>query len=138
MDKLWDWIEKNRWTVILPLIAVALWLVVGIGCTPTTQSPLRPGVQVSAAELELDYETWQSDVALAAKRFEFAKSDIERQVAEWNKLQEALMTLASGSVTTWPGLLQLLFTGGFVGVFADNIRKNGVIGGLKRNGGGNG
>jgi len=31
------------------------------------------------------------------------------------------------------GLLQLIFGTGLIGFFADNVRKNGVIAGLKRN-----
>jgi 5-bromo-4-chloroindolyl phosphate hydrolysis protein len=130
---IWSYIEKNRWTVICPLVAVIVWLIVGVSCTATTPSPTRPNVEVDARQLEQDFETWQAEVTLTAKRFEYAREDLERQQQQLNALQEALMQLASGSVTSWSGLLQILFTGGFVGLFADNIRKNGVIGGLKRN-----
>jgi len=133
MSKVWSWIEKNRWTVIMPLVAMVLWVVVGVTCTPTTPSPIRPDVLVTAEQLALEYETWLNDCNSVARRFKFARSDIDKQLQQWNKLQETFMTLASGSVTTWPGLLQLLISGGAIGLFADNIRKNGVIGGLKRN-----
>jgi len=133
MSKVWSWIEKNRWSVIMPLVAIVLWLVVGVACIPTTTSPIRPDVLVTAEELQLDYQTWLNDCNSVARRFEFAKADIARQVEQWGKFQEALVALASGSVTSWPGLLQLLLSAGAIGLFADNIRKNGVIGGLKRN-----
>ena len=41
------------------------------------------------------------------------------------------MQLASGGVADMPGLLKLLLTGGGLGAIADNIRKRGLISGLK-------
>jgi hypothetical protein len=131
--QIWDWITKNRWTVIVPAVAVALWVFASLSCVPTTPSPTRPGVLVSAEELQLDFQVWLNDCNSVARRFEFGRADIARQVEQWSELEAALMTLASGNVTTWAGLLQLLLGSGVVGLFADNIRKNGVIGGLKRN-----
>jgi len=133
MSKLWDLVEKNRWTVIAPLAGAVLWVFTGIACTPTTESPVHPGVQVTAERLELDYHQWLADCNTTAKRFDFAARDIERQVQQWGQAESALMQLASGSVANWGGLLQLLMGSGIIGLFADNIRKNGVIGGLKRN-----
>ena len=40
LSRIWEWIEHNRFTVVLPLIGIILW-VIAIGCTPQTQSPVR-------------------------------------------------------------------------------------------------
>lgn len=133
LEKIWSVIEKNRWTVVLPIIGIVLWFIASISCVPETASPIRQGVLVNAVELEQDYQTWVTNNELIAKRFEWAIADIERQEEEWSKLETALMTIATGGVTTWPALLQILVSTGLVGTFADNVRKNGVIAGLKRN-----
>lgn len=131
--KIWSVIEKNRWTVLAPLAGIILWLAAGICCTPETKSPIRQGVLVNAIELQQDFVTWQADCNLTAKRFEFATADIKQQEARYSQIESAIMTVASGGVTNWSGLLSILTGSGLIGLFADNIRKNGVIGGLKRN-----
>jgi len=133
LGSVWSVIEKNRWTVIVPALGFVLWIVAGFSCMPATESPTRLGVQVNAAELKMDYETWVSKNELTAKKFEWAAADIERQKEQWGKVQETLMSIASGSVTSWSGLLSIIMPSGMIGFFADNIRKNGVIAGLKRN-----
>jgi len=132
-EKIWSFIEKNRWTTILPVLGVVTWIVLSLACTITTTSPLRAGVQVNAPELHLDYEQWLADCNTMAKRFEFAVADIERQQEQWSEITNALMTVASGNVTSFSGLLGIVMASGAVGLAGDNIRKNGVIGGLKRN-----
>jgi len=131
LKKIWSVIEKNRWTVIVPICGFILWFVAGVSCTPSTKSPIRQGVYVNAVELQQDYETWQAECELMTNRFNVAVADIEKQEADWGKIETMLMTLASGGVTTWPALLQLLVGSGLVGTMADNARKNGVIAGLK-------
>jgi len=131
LTKIWSVIEKNRWTVIVPIVGIILWFVAGVSCTPSTESPTRIGVQVNAVELQQDYRTWLDNNELIAKRFEWAVVDIERQEADWSKLETALMTVATGGVTTWPALLQIFVSSGLIGALADNTRKNGVIAGLK-------
>jgi len=131
--KLWSVLEKNRWTVIAPLAGIMLWLFAGICCTPETKSPTRPTVLVNAVELQRDFEEWQANNTLTAKKFEWAISDIKQQEERWSAIENGIMTVASGGVTSWSGLLSILTGSGIVGLFADNIRKNGVIGGLKRN-----
>lgn len=131
-EKIWSWIEKNRFTVILPIIGGLLWIV-AIGCTPITVSPFTPGKQVTASELEQEYLIWQKENEITIAKFEAAGKDLEQQRQDQAKVLDVVTTLASGSVADWPGLVQLLLGSGLVGLFADNIRKNGVIGGLKRN-----
>lgn len=133
LTKIWSVIEKNRWTTIIPVVGIILWIVVGISCTPTTESPIGTGVKVNASELERDYETWKLSIETTAKRFEFAASDIEKQQKQWSKITGLLMQVASGGVTSHTGLLNLVLASGLLGVGGDNLRKNGVIAGLKRN-----
>lgn len=128
----WSWIEKNRFTVMIPLVAIILWLIAA-GCTPETQSPFDPDKQVTAVELEQDYLVWQKENEITMMKFEAAGKDIERQIENQNKIIEFITTLSSGAVADWPGFVQLFLGGGIMGLLSDNIRKNGVIGGLKRN-----
>jgi len=131
--KVWSVVEKNRWTVLVPMLGAVMWIMAGICCTPETKSPTRPTVMVNAAELQQDYQQWVSDCNLTAKRFEYAATDIKQQQEKWTAAENALMQVSTGNVTSWTGLLGLLSGSGLIGLFADNIRKNGVIGGLKRN-----
>jgi hypothetical protein len=132
ISKVWSWIEKNRFTVLIPLIGWVVWIV-AVGCTPTTQSPFDPDKNVTAMELQQDYLIWQKENEIVMTKFENAGQDLQRQADEQAKFFEVITTLASGNVADLPGLIQLLLGSGVVGLFADNIRKNGVIGGLKRN-----
>lgn len=68
-----------------------------------------------------------------AARFEAAGQDLEQQQTSNEKIKETLLGLASGGIPDVPGLLKLLIGGGGIGAIIDNIRKGGVIGGLKRN-----
>lgn len=133
LTKLWSGIEKNRWTTIIPIVGLIFWFVVGVSCVPTTTNPVGNGVKVNAVQLEQEYKIWLANCEITAKRFEFAAGDIERQQEQWSKIQETLMAVASGNVTNLKGLVGILTTTGLVGFGADNLRKNGVIAGLKRN-----
>jgi hypothetical protein len=133
LSKIWSVLEKNRWTVLAPIAGIMLWFYASIACTPQTSSPIRPTVQVNIAELQQDFETWQAESTLMTKKFEWAVTDIKQQEERWNNIESALMSVATGGVTSWSGLLSILTGSGLIGLFADNIRKNGVIGGLKRN-----
>lgn len=122
--KIWKWVEHNRFTVAIPIIGLGVWLI-AVGCTPETLSPLTNRM-VNASQLQIDFDTMMAS-------FEFAKADLERQALMQAEFTKAILMLASGSVADLPGLLQLLLGSGLLGFAADNIRKNGVIGGLKRN-----
>ena len=130
--KVWNWLEHNRFTVICPAIAIVIW-VTAIGCTPITQSPIEPDRMVNARELAIDYQAWQAEQRIVEAKFEAAGEDIAEQIEANEKFSQFLLTLASGSVADWGGLVQLLLTGGFLGVAADNVRKSAIIGGLKIN-----
>lgn len=128
--KIWSWVEKNRWTVIAPILGIVIWLV-AVGCSPVVTSPVT-GDEVTPAELEDHYEVYIMEHEIVLKKFEAAAEDIERQKEDMEKLKEVILALASGSVADWGGLIQLVVSGGALGVILDNARKNGVIGGLKR------
>ena len=131
LQKIWDFVNHNRFTVICPIIALLLWIA-AVGCTPVMPSPIDETKLVNATQLSLDYEQWLADQKVMEKRFEAAGQDLAAQAEANEKLTQALVSLASGSVADWGGLVQLLVGGGLLGVIGDNIRKNGVIGGLKR------
>lgn len=131
MKKILDFMDHNRFTVICPVVAIVIWLL-AVGCTPLTPSPMEGGKLVNASELGIEYEQWLADQKVMEKRFAAAGQDLERQAQANEEFKQVLLTLASGSVADWSGLVQLLVGGGLLGVVGDNIRKNGVIGGLKR------
>lgn len=130
-EKLWNFVEHNRFTVVLLVIAVVLWLA-GVGCTPQTKSPLT-GEYVTAAELAIDEAQFKANYTSGIMKFDWAKEDLIIQAQQNIAFEQLLLSAASGGITSWGGLLNLLITGGFIGFGLDNIRKNGVIGGLKKN-----
>ena len=132
MQKIWKWLNHNRFVIIFPVVAIMLWAY-ALGCTPLTMSPLDPARMVNVAQLDLDFRTWQSQQEIMAAKFEAAGFDLEQQTEQNEKLKTTLLGLASGGVPDVPGLLKLLIGGGGLGAIVDNIRKGGVIGGLKRN-----
>jgi hypothetical protein len=128
----WSWIEKNRFTVLLPVLGLLIWIV-AIGCTPVTLSPTDPIRAVNAQELQTEYQIWLKENEAMQIRFDAAGLDLQRQQDQQDKFMSFLTTLASGNVADLPGLLTLLISSGAGGFLLDNIRKNGVIAGLKRN-----
>lgn len=132
LKKIWKWIDHNRCVVILPIIAIMIWAY-AVSCTPLTGSPLDPARLVNVQQLDLDFKTWQSQQEITAAKFEAAGLDLEQQAASNEKIKEILLGLASGGIPDVPGLAKLLIGGGGLGLVVDNVRKGGVIGGLKRN-----
>ena len=132
LKKIWKWIDHNRCVVIGPIIAILIWGY-AIGCTPLTQSILTAGKMLNAPELDLEFETWQKQQEIMIARFEAAGQDLERQKANNEKIKELILGLASGGVADMPGLVKLLLAGGGLGALTDNIRKRGLISGLKIN-----
>lgn len=121
--KIFDWISKNRNTVVIPVV---LLLAIGVmgACVPATESPLT-GEKVTITELERDYKT-----VLAG--FEAAAVDLEQQYAQRQEVTKIISAVASGQVTTVPGVISLLLGGGLLGVGIDNRRKDTVIKAMKR------
>jgi len=130
MTRILKWFEHNRYLVAGPLVGVLLWSY-AVSCTPSTPSPLEPGRLVNTRELDLDFKTWQAQQQLMAAKFEAAGQDLAEQKARADKLQEDIINLATGGIPDVPGLVKLVLGGGGFGAIIDNIRKGGVIGGLK-------
>ncbi len=131
-SKIWKWIDHNKFFVIC-VIASVVFFFVAASCTPTTQSPVDPAVMVNAPELELEFLTWQKQQEIILARFDLARVDLEAQEKAWNEIQQAIVTIASGGIADLLGFLQLLFGLAGAGAITDNIRKRGLIAGLKRN-----
>lgn len=121
------WLEHWRFAVIAPLVMLGVWLYC-VGCTPVTASPLNTGKMITAAELEIEFESWQAQNEITMKRFGMAGEDIEKQKQEWAVFEDILMKVSTGAVADLPGLLQLMIGGGCIGVLADRLRASGVIG----------
>jgi len=132
IKKITDFIDYNRFAVATTILTLLVWFY-AIGCTPLTESPVSPGQAVNAAELETEFAVWQKQNEAMMIRFEAAGRDLQQQAENQAKIQQAIMSIASGQVTNFGALAELLMSGGLIGVIADNIRKNGVIAGLKRN-----
>lgn len=132
MGKIWKWIDHNRFVVIGPIVAIAIWTY-ALGCTPQTASPLDPAKMVTERELGVDLKIWQAENEIMIAKFEIAGEDLEQQRQNNKKLEDFILSLASGNVADLPGLITLLITGGGLGAITDNIRKRGLISGLKLN-----
>ena len=132
MEKAMKWLNHNRFVVIFPIVGIMLWAY-ALGCTALTTSPLHPGRMVNVTQLDIEFKTWQAQQEIMAVKFEAAGLDIEQQKAGNEKIKETILSLAAGGIPDVPGLVKLLIGGGGLGAIVDNIRKGGVIGGLKRN-----
>ncbi len=127
-----DFIDYNRFAVGSIVLILLVWFY-AVGCTPMTESPVSPGRAVNAAELVTEFAVWQKQNEAMVIRFEAAGQDLQQQAEQQAKIQQVIMSIASGQVTNFGALADLLMTGGLLGTIGDNIRKNGVIAGLKRN-----
>lgn len=132
LTKVWDWIEKNRFLVICTLLAIILWIAAA-SCTPETASVTQPGRFVNADELQIEFAAWQKDVNMMQMKFEYAGKDLQKQQEQFDKLNKFVIDVASGNVADFKTGLLMLLGGGGLGAIVDNIRKRGVISGLKRN-----
>lgn len=132
MGKIWKWIDHNRFVVIGPVLAIAIWFY-AVSCTPQTPSPSDPKRMVTERELLLDLKVWQAESEIMIVKFEAAGEDLEEQRQNNKKLEDFIVAVASGNVADLPGLVALLIAGGGLGAITDNIRKRGLIAGLKLN-----
>lgn len=134
-----DWLKKavefvdyNRWLVV-GFIAGVLVMAGGLSCEPLTESPTNPQKLVDAKELQTDFARWQADQQIIAAQFEQAGEDLKSQQEAQDKITKFLLDIASGAAVDWQAGLQLVLAGGGLGAIVDNIRKRGVIAGLKKN-----
>ena len=130
--KIWKFIEHNRWTWIGPIVGLLLW-VYALSCTPLTESPLDPGRMVNELQLSTDLKTWQAQQEIMIIKFEAAGQDIAQQKESNKKIEKMILDLASGGIPDMAGLVKLMLGGGGLGALGDNIRKRGLIAGLKIN-----
>lgn len=131
-SKIWKWIDHNRFVVIGPITGLLLWGY-ALSCTPLTVSPLDPTRQVNERQLTVDLKTWQAQQEVVIIKFESAGQDIEQQKENNKKIQAMILDLASGGIPDMASLVKIMLGGGGLGALADNIRKRGLIAGLKRN-----
>lgn len=149
--KILVWLDHNRHLALA--LGIALCLVIGLAsCAPKTGSLLFPEVRVSAAQLDTEVitvetdlqkraieitalqEKYNADVAAANKRIETAKADIKSQKEMRIKLVEIAGALgtaaAAGTINPAAGIaaaiqvVTLLAAGGAV---LDNRRKDKII-----------
>ena len=130
--KIWQLIEYNRMIVIGPVIGLMLWIY-ALSCTPLTRSPLDPATFVNERQLKVDLKTWQAQQEIMIIKFESAGEDLKKQRENNEKFQAMILDLANGGIPDMPGLVKLFLGGGALGALGDNIRKRGLIAGLKRN-----
>lgn len=131
MKKIVEWVEYNRFLVIGIMLSACL-AFYAASCTPQVTSPLDSAKIVDARGLELELKTWESQQSLMTAKFESAGQDLQEQIENQKKIDKLLGDIAANATNpaSWPGLL---LTGGGLGAIIDNIRKRGVISGLKRN-----
>ena len=132
MEKIKKFIDYNRFLVIGPIVGILIWFY-AVSCTPATSDPLDPNVQVTAVGLKQSFATWESEQQRISKLFEIAAEDLERQRENNKRIEEMIVKIATGGAADLPGLIQLIIGGGGLGALLDNIRKRGIIAGLKRN-----
>ncbi len=132
MEKITKFISYNRFIVIGPCVAVLLWFY-ATSCTPQTRDPVHQDRFVNTIELQQSFAAWQTSQQQVSALFEIAGEDLAQQAESNLKIEEFIMSLATGGVSDLPGLLKLLIGGGALGAIGDNVRKRGLIQGLKRN-----
>lgn len=132
-----NWIDHNRWAVIMPVGVVALVLSVGMG-RPKTESVLHPGEEVTATQLEREAALFVKEQETTARLFEIAAEDLAVQAGRNEAILETIggvaTSIATGGVNV-PALIAAVITlasvGLNIGQKLDGRRKDGVITTLK-------
>jgi len=130
LEKIWQFIEYNRWFVAGIILSLLLTFG-GIYCVPVTPSPLQPAKMVDEKGLALDFKTWQMQCQVIQDQFTNAGEDLQAQAARNSQIETMIVDLASGRIPSIPSFLQILLASGGLGAVYDNIRKRGLITGLK-------
>jgi len=130
-EKMVKWIDHNRFSVVCVAVSITLWITAA-SCTPTTASPVNPDSQVNAKELQFDFEQWQAEQAITAKRFEFAGEDLRQQQENQQIIIKSITDIATGNIADMQSLIAMLLSGGLIGAVADNMRKGNVISTIKK------
>lgn len=133
LKRIWTWIEYNRFTVIT-LVLSGFLSIAAYTCTPLTSSPIEPIRLVDDTGLKLDLKEWQQKNELILLKFENAGADLQAQKERQAQVIDLITKLATGDIPDIPSALKLFILGGGLGAIVDNIRKRGLIAGLKKNG----
>ena len=131
--KIWTFIDHNRFFVIAFIMSIIL-LVCQYSCVPQTQSILVSGRMIDDRQLALELKEWQVKNELMIAKFGSAAEDLVLQKQQLDKLSKFIIRIGSGDIPTIPDILKYLVAGGGIGAIVDNVRKRGLIAGLKRNG----
>lgn len=126
----WSFVEKNRFLLVCIFLSMFIFFY-GSCMEPVTSSVLNPEKSVTAKQLELEYVQWLHDVNEQSMKFNFASDDIAAKKASLDKLYNCISQLAQGNVGGFEEGMLFLIGGGGLGAIVDNIRKRGVISGLK-------
>lgn len=130
LEKIWQFVDYNRWFVAGVILALVVTLG-GIYCVPLTSSPLQPAKMVDEKGLALDFKTWTMQCQVMQDQFANAVEDLKAQSERNGVISSMIVDLASGRIPDLPSVLQLLLGAGGLGAVYDNIRKRGLISGLK-------
>jgi len=130
LDAIWKFVEYNRWFVAGVILSLLLTLG-GIYCVPLTSSPLQPAKMVDEKGLALEFKTWQMQCQVMQDQFTAAGEDLQAQEVRNGQIETMIVDLASGRMPSIPSFLQILLASGGLGAVYDNIRKRGLISGLK-------
>jgi hypothetical protein len=130
LEKIWQFIEYNRWFVIGVILSIILTFG-GFYCVPVTPSPLQPAKMVDEKGLALEFKTWQMQCQVIQDQFTNAGEDLQAQAARNTQIASMIVDLSSGRLPDIPSFLQVLLASGGLGAVYDNIRKRGLITGLK-------
>ena len=123
MKNILEWFNYNRFTIVVPVLMLVIWIA-SFGCIPTTISPMS-NVKVTVDALQIEYDTMIS-------KFDLAATDLERKYEQQKVLTQMIVSLASGQVTNWGALGNMVIAGGGLGLLFDNRRKNTVIAAMKK------
>lgn len=130
LQKIWTWIDCNRFIVICPLVALVIWFAAA-SCEPLTESVLNPPSQITADQLKVELIDWQKQQEVYIMKFDNAGKDIEKQKEQMAALNKFILDLASGNFGNVQSAIIALIAGGGLGAIVDNIRKRSLISGLK-------
>lgn len=118
-----SFIEKHRFT----LLAVVL-STLAVGCAlfdPTTASPTTPAQHVDRPQLD-------AEVAAFTAKAQAAYTDLDRKEAVKQQIIETLGGFMGQIPGIPPNVVTAVTSLLALGATGDNLRKNGVIAGLKR------
>jgi hypothetical protein len=119
MKALLTFIRHNQSVVVSVILCIVI-VVWGMGCQPTTRSPINRNEKVTRPELD-------AEVKALAEKVSLAYEDLEKQEEVRKTILEAGMILAQGETVNFFGVVTTLAGILGVGAIVDNRRKDSVI-----------